>query len=168
MDNNKKFIEKSKKIRELFGFDKNCLTRVTPNKIHYNEQVYFCSRTEDKDQVSQIISDVINSINSNQVETTTQIKVNINISQNFFNSNINYIVHDVNKKETVFSDGKVSPTKSGNNYSIDNYSTHSTQVKQNNNNQLNYEGNNNQKTNFFVPCINCNNLIHLDDIGKIY
>ena len=156
MDNNKNLIEKSKKIRELFGFNNKCVSTTPKKKINYNENVYFTSINEDKDQMSSLISKVINSINND-----SDIKVNINVSQNYFESSIKYIVQDVNKLEVSPENINLHSIKSVfNNNSIDSNSTISTRVNRNNSLLRTDSYNNNQgKTYFFIPCINCNNLI---------
>jgi hypothetical protein len=160
--------EKSKKIRELFGLDK-MENFIPTSQVPYNEEVFFKSLRIETEKVSDIISSVVNSVSLEKFCTTAN-KVNINVSPNYFENNINCIVHSlVVKHPSTPNDNKFCTSKSGNNISIDNCSTISSQLRTINvkNNSLEINNEMNKKTYFFVPCINCNNLIHIDDIGMI-
>jgi hypothetical protein len=160
--------EKSKKIRELFGLDK-MENFIPTSQVSYNEEVFFKSLKVETEKVSDIISSVVNSVSLEKFRTPVN-KVNINVSPNYFENNINCIVHSlVVKDPSTPNDNKVYTSKSGNNISIDNCSTISSQLRPINvkNNPMEFNNAINQKTYFFVPCINCNNLIHIDDIGMI-
>ena len=167
MDIRNKENDKSKKIRELFGLDK-LVNLIPTSNISYNEEVFFKSLNHETDKVSNIISSVVNSVSLEKLKTPVN-KVSINVSPNYFESNINCIVHNlVVKDPSNNNDKKLNNNKCANSVSLDNCSTISSQLKPYNikNNSIEHNSLTNQKTYFFVPCINCNNLIHIDDIGK--
>ena len=89
---------KTKKIREIFNLDNKVESnpKKLQNKKTYNEELFFKdSGISNRDQISNIINDVIskNSISLNK----ESIKFKVNINNNFYDSNIGYIFTDKEK-----------------------------------------------------------------------
>ena len=114
MDNENKFVQKSQKIRMIFGLDSISIAKNLPERINYNENVFFSSKSSQKENVSLYISTALNSLDK----------------------------------------------------SVESFSTNSSQVKNNPNKLLPLGENNQNYQFFFIPCINCNNLIHINNIGN--
>ena len=74
-------------------------------KISYNEKVFFNppkeinnKMTHDTETISKLINNVINSANtgsnSQNFKDSSSIKFNVNINNNYFNSNYNYVINE--------------------------------------------------------------------------
>lgn len=82
---------KTKKIRELFNLDEKVDS--ARQKKSLNEEVFFKNDgLKVRDQISQMISDVIN--NSSAGIPKENIKFKVNINNNFYNANIDVIINN--------------------------------------------------------------------------
>jgi len=113
---------------------------------HYNENLYFNGVIDRKgSQISQIIEEIIQSKNK------PPIKFNFHISNNYYNSEIKVQEHKKEEKSKFFSFldllKNIFGFKKNDNYH---------EVKSDNNNRSNEF--------FYVPCLNCGDEIHIDDV----
>lgn len=95
---------KSKKIRQIFGFEPE---KIKPKqnklKISYNEKVFFNPAKDEiynDPSISNLINNVINTANTGKnFRDTSSIKFNVNINNNYFNSNYNYVIKKEDSKK---------------------------------------------------------------------
>ena len=90
-------VPRTKKIREIFNLEgKKEKKDENPRNKYYNKDVFFKdSAIKTRDQISQLIYDVINSSATTLNKDSIQFKVNIN--NNFYNSKIDVIINDKEK-----------------------------------------------------------------------
>lgn len=171
---------RTKKIREIFNLnlktDSKCSKRKTKN---YNREVFFQDMNiKTRDQISQLISEVIN--NSSAKLSKDIIKFNVNINNNFYNSNIDVIISqkerlsfcsqpkkDKNHKEADLVG--ISKEKIINNPIMLTESTKSSRVAKESphiNNIIIKPVN--PIDNIYIPCLNCGDLIPYEETGPIY
>ena len=148
--------DKSIKIRELFFNQK------TPTL--YNENIYFKTNAQIQTQqeISKLISNIISTLGSKSVkndilpENKGTINLNVNISHNYYNANVQYVVGG-NLNEHSNQNDEIQKSKAS-----------STRLSVATNKTSTLSNSVDGKISYFVPCINCNNIIHLDDIGRIF
>jgi hypothetical protein len=106
---------KCKKLKEIFEIEpeKNTSRNTHKIKINYNETLFFNPMIKKNDyhnekhednssytkqeELTKIINNVINStIITNKAEKNPSIKVNLNINNNYYNSNYNYVLPNDN------------------------------------------------------------------------
>ena len=165
--------------------------------------------THDSETISKLINNVINSANncsnSQKFKDSSSIKFNVNINNNYFNSNYNYVINEQQPIKEKKEEGGFTGFFSNLIFNIENilgYGKSKEKIipKKNINfnkqekplkiinginsipscqsipcspksvldtkSSLNFESKKTKNDNFmFVPCINCNNLIHIDEIG---
>jgi hypothetical protein len=129
------------------------------NRDPYTNNLFMSKQFEsNKNELSKIISNVLN--NSEH----KQIKFNVNVSQNYFNSNINYIVSQNEVKSNSKNTNESPSIFFSKMYSAEdslNKAKSSPQKKKNSDKKVDEMA----FSDYYVPCINCNNLIHVDETG---
>lgn len=87
---------KTKRIRELFNLEDKLTTGTSKTVKSYNEEVFFKDPLMiNRDQISQLISEVINT-SSNPIGRDN-IKFKVNINNNFYNASIDFIINNNDK-----------------------------------------------------------------------
>lgn len=121
-----KELDKTRRIREIFGCDDDLVrqNRQNKSKLNYNETIFFHPQSknsglEEKDNLSHFINNVINSnmhnkdIDKVRDSSKPQIKLNVNINNNFYNSNYNYMGNTNNDTTNTKEMNKKSSSKEG-------------------------------------------------------
>lgn len=105
--------QKGKKIREIF----ECNNEKRNNmKINYNENIFFGETNQnivrnDKENLSMLINNVLNSSQVTNTNNDANIKFNVNINNNYYNSSYNYTVSksdEIKTEEIEKSKGGIS------------------------------------------------------------
>jgi hypothetical protein len=113
---------------------------------HYNENLYFNGVTDRKSsQISQIIEEIIQSKNK------PPIKFNFHISNNYYSSE--YKNQDTKKEEKSKLSSFLDMLK--NIFGFRKNDIHPEDKSENNNRSKHF---------FYVPCLNCGDQIHIDDV----
>ncbi len=88
---------KTKRIRELFNLEDKIQTSSSKPTKSYNEEVFFKDPLVNinRDQISHLISEVIN--NSSNTIGRDNIKFKVNINNNFYNASIDFIINNNDK-----------------------------------------------------------------------
>jgi hypothetical protein len=102
-------------------------------------------------------------------------KINNNCNKDFINKKANDIIIPAYKRKEYLNDESLLQSKSGNFFNNKSSSNLRKPVSNNNNNIISSSNFNTSSSNYnnyqvminFIPCINCNNMISIDDIGNI-
>jgi hypothetical protein len=92
---------KTKRIRELFNLEDKTQTSSSKPTKSYNEEVFFKDPLVNinRDQISHLISEVIN--NSSNTIGRDNIKFKVNINNNFYNASIDFIINNNDKTKQI-------------------------------------------------------------------
>lgn len=142
---------------------------------YYNEKVFFeenkISNNKDyKRELTKIIERVLSNppaigdkyLDSNHQDITKKlpVKVNVNINNNFYNANYNY--HSENNTNNT---NNILNTNCSTEYTTNSKSDREKRLTNNNTKQMKRVDTLPGESTFFIPCINCNSHIPINEIG---
>ena len=182
----------SNKIKRIFDVEIIETNRnQNSNKIHYNESVYFNPKSKGNpnnnnidnhnDEMSKVISNVIKNQKQNvriEKEGNNIYKVNLNINNNYYGSNFNINYGDkqvqhphssqqINPQLGEIGVGQIKsiPCRGGVVQEINTRNSKTSELSRtSSNNMIKKKSKDNSNNQITVPCLNCGNLIDMDDI----